>query len=462
MTPRALAGAFPRLGRTVIVVQALLAVVFAGSLLAQQDPRLPWEDDYVVEVTLSDASGLATEDRSRVTIAGVPAGRVEEVSYEDGRAVARLRLDEDTAGRLHRGTRATVQPRSALNDLVLDLTPGDLSAPALVDGDRVPASRATGATQLDQVLETLDTDTRAQLQLLLAGLHEGLGDERGGRVAAALRALDPVRASGGRVARTLAQRRVLLRRLVGGLDTLTSALARQADALQRAVGAGRRTVAVTGARDAELAAAVDRLPGTLADARAALGAIEELAGPLDPALERLRPVARALPGALAALREATPATRALLRELDVTATRTRTATRSLRRTLQRLRPAATQLDPPVRRLSPIVDAIDRNRDGIGLLGERFTGIFSTNDANGPVLRGLGFFETFDPVNFGFPAGLTGAARLRAGTQVVGALTKVCLRENAIACLVRYLVPGLPGAVRTIADPLGATARRDRP
>ncbi|MTD44373.1 MCE family protein [Conexibacter sp. W3-3-2] len=460
---RALAGPRPRLGRLAVVLQALVALALAAFLLAQQDPRMPWDDSYEVRVELRDASGLSTEDRNRVTIAGVPAGRVDEVRHdpERGVAVATLRLDGDTAGRLHAGTRATVQPRSALNDLVLDLTPGRLDAPALLDGDRIPVTRAAGATQLDQVLETLDADTRSQLQLLLAGLDEGLGDARGGRVAAALRQLDPVRVSGGRVARTLAERRVLLRRLVGGLDTLTGALAARADALERAVGAGRRTVAVSAARDAEIAAAVDRLPGTLADVRAALDGIQRLAEPLDPALVRLRPVARALPGALDALRDSTPATRALLGELRRTARQTRTASRTLRVTLQRLGPAATALEPAVRDAAPTVAAIDRNRDGIGLLGERFTGIFSTNDVNGPILRGLGFFETFNPANFGFSA-TTPAARLRAGTQVVAALTKVCAEQNPLACLVRYLVPGLPGAVRTAADPLGALPRKDRP
>lgn len=455
---RALAGAFPRFGRAAVALQIALALVLAGYLLLQQDPRLPWQDDYVVELELADASGLTTEDRSRVTIAGVPAGRVGDVRYERGRAVARLRLDEDTRGRLHAGTRATVQPRSALADLVVDLTPGDLRAPALDDGDRIPAARAAGAVQLDRVLETLDTDTRAQLQLLLAGLDEALADTRGGRLAAALRALDPVRVSGGAVTRTLAERRVLLARLVGGLDTLTTALADRAVALERAVGTGRRTVQVTAARRAELAAAMDELPGALADVRRALTGVQRLAGPLDPALARLRPVARELPGALDGLREATPAARALLEELDTTATRSRAAVRSLRRTLERLGPAAAALDGPVRRTPSIVAAVDRNRDGIGLLGERFSGIFSTNDANGPILRGLGFFETFDPRNFGLPAGATAAQRTRAAGQVVRALTRVCLRENAIACLVRYLVPGLPGSVRTAADPLGSSAR----
>ena len=102
--------------------------------------------------------------------------------------------------------------------------------------------------------------------------------------------------------------------------------------------------------------------------------------------------------------------------------------------------------------SPIVAAIDKNKDGIGLLGERFSGVFSTNDANGIILRGLGFFEKLNPANLGAP-GASGAELRSLQRKSVRALLKAC-KDNALACLARYLIPGLPGAVRTAADPLG--------
>ncbi|MCW3013572.1 MAG: hypothetical protein JWO02_664, partial [Solirubrobacterales bacterium] len=122
----------------------------------------------------------------------------------------------------------------------------------------------------------------------------------------------------------------------------------------------------------------------------------------------------------------------------------------LRSTLRRLGPTAEQLKTPVAQLQPIVKAIDDRKDGIGLLGERFSGVLSTNDANGAILRGLGFFEAFNPANFG-AAGATGARLARVKTDVVRALVATCRQDNPVACLVRYLVPGLPGAVRSIAD-----------
>jgi phospholipid/cholesterol/gamma-HCH transport system substrate-binding protein len=435
-------------GRALIVVQAALALIFGAWVLAQQHPRLPWDESYDVRLELADASGLAKASRAQVTVAGVAAGKVEDVRYDarSGRAIARLRLDGGTRGKLHAGTRATIQPRSALEDLVVDLTPGDRRRPALGNGARIAASAGRPAVGADKVLDVLDADTRAQVQLLVDGLDRAAGHDRGSALAAALRALDPASAAARRVTTQLARRRVLLVRLVGHLDVLFTALERRAVPLAQAIGAGRRTLAVTGSEGAALAQTVAELPSTLAAVRSALGGTRALAGPLEPALTRLRRVAAQLPGALDALRAAAPPARGLVAELQRTAGTAAPAVRALRGALRAAGPTARALQPSVARLRPIVSAIDAHKDGIGLLGDRFSGILSTSDVNGPILRGLGFFEAFNPANFGLPD-RSGADRARAAVRAVRALTHTCLHDNRLACLVRYLVPGLPGAVR---------------
>jgi phospholipid/cholesterol/gamma-HCH transport system substrate-binding protein len=444
----ALGGASPVLGRALIAGQAALALAFAAFLIAQQHPRLPWDRSYRVRVELADASGLTKASRALVTIAGVSAGKVEDVRYDarTGRAVARLRLDGDTRGKLHAGTHATVQPRSALQDLVLDLTPGDRAKPALTDGARIAEQDTTPAVTADKLLDVLDADTRAQVQLLVDGLNRAAGRDRGGAIAAALRRLDPASAAARRVTTELARRRALLVKLVGHLDVLMTALEHRAVPLAQALAEGRRTLDVTAAQDRALATAVRELPATLQAVRAALAGTRDLAGPLEPALTRLRRVATRLPGALDALRAAAPAGDRLVTELDRTARTTGPAVRSARQALETAAPTARALEPSAARLRPILGAIDAHKDGIGLLGDRFSGILSTSDANGPILRGLGFFEDFNPANFG-AAGATGAARLRVAAGVVRALTHTCLRDNELACVARYLVPGLPGGVR---------------
>jgi virulence factor Mce-like protein len=441
-------GPDPRLGRTLVVAQIAAALLFAGALLHAQDVRLPFtgEDTWEVRAVLSDAGGIPTGGRAPVLVSGVPSGRVEDVRVVDGRAVATLRLDEEARGRVRADARAVVEPRSALQDLTIDLRPGSRSAPALRAGATIPAARTRAAVPLDRVTEVLDADTRAQLSIVLGELAVA-GRLRPGALRSALDRLRPAVDAGARVTRSLDERRALLTRLVGSVDRLAAATSARDDELARVLRSGRRTLRVTGRRAVQLDAAVGDLPATLAAVQGALRRTQALARPLDPALVRLLPTARALPGTLSALRRATPAIRGLLTDVRGLGEDGRAPARRLRRVLGQARPLARGLRDPVTRLDPIVRAIDEHKDGVGRLGERFSGVLSTNDANGPILRGLGFFEPFDPVNMGFGANLSGAALQRAKAQTVTTLTRVCLRENALACLVRYLVPGLPGSVR---------------
>jgi phospholipid/cholesterol/gamma-HCH transport system substrate-binding protein len=445
------AGPAPRLGRTMILVQAVAAIAFLGALLHAEGVRVPFTGagGWTLQATFADASGLRDGLRAPVLVSGVPSGRVQDVRLQDGRAVVTLRLDDDARGKVRADAIATVEPRSALEDLTVDLTPGSRSAPAARDGGTIPTARTRGTITLDRVTAVLDADTRSQLSLLLDQLAVGLR-QRPGALRDALTALAPAADSARRVTAALSERRARLASLVRSLDRLGTAAAANADDLRTAVTAGRTTLRVTAGRREALAATVRALPGALDAVDGALQRTQALAVPLDPALRRLRPAVRALPSALTALRGATPATRALLTDVDALARRGGRSVAHLRTTLRRLGPTAAQLRTPVTQLQPIVKAIDDRKDGIGLLGERFSGVLSTNDANGAILRGLGFFEAFNPANFGV-AGATGAKLATVKTDVVRALVETCRQDNAIACLVRYLIPGLPGAVRSLAD-----------
>lgn len=440
-------GPVPRLGRTAIVLQAAAALAFAGALLRAEDVRLPFtgSGDWHVTAAFADAGGLQSGQRAPVLVAGVPSGRVERVELHDGVAVATLRLDAAARDVLHADARARIEPRSALQDLTVDLEPGSESAPALADGGHIGTARTEPAIALDRVAAIMDADTRAQVSVLLGALAGGLRG-RGGDVQAAaaqLRvAVDPAR----QVVSALARRRVLLTRLVEATARVGRVAGDRAGALAAALRDGRRTLAVTAGRERDLSRTVGGLPGTLDTLNTALTETQALGRTLDPALTRLRPAARAVPRALAAFETAAPAARSLLAELDGLVTADGATIRAAARLTKELAPAARDLTDPLRKAAPVVAAVDARRDGIALLGETFSGVLSTNDANGPVVRGLGTFEPFDPANVGEP-GASPARSARLATLAARALTRTCLKGATVACLVRYLVPGLPGAVR---------------
>lgn len=431
-------------GRLIILLQAIVALALVAYLLRGDGVRVPLlSDTETIEVAFADAGGLNDEDGHPVTIAGVRVGEVRDVRYADRRAVATLRVEPGTRRRLHHDARALVVPRSALQDNTVELVPGEADGP-LGDDQRITVDHRAAPVGLDQVVSTLDADTRAQLQILLGELDTSL-EGAATPLRRALRALGPAMDTTSRVAAALGDRRRLLARLVSELDQVFGTLAMRRAALRTVLSDGARTVAVTGARERELTATIRALPGALAAVDDALARTSALADPLVPALEELRPAARRLPDALRAARDLAPSARGLLADLGPVARTGRAPARSLRRALSALRPASVMLRPSVRRLTPILRDIDTNKAGIGLLGERFSGVFSTSDANGPILRGLGFFEAFDPAGFGEP-GASGARLRTLKLDAVRALTKAC-STNAIACLVRWLVPGLPDVRR---------------
>jgi len=454
---RTAGGVLPPFARTLLALLLAVGVALVAWVLAINDAWPLDGDGYEVTAVFDDAGGLRASDESTVTVAGVEAGRVVGIRHEGGRALVRLRLDASTAGKVHEGARITVRPRSQLGDLLVELTPGPRGGRPLRDGDRIATGRTAATVPLSRVVATLDADTRSHLQLLIGELDRGAGGDAGGRrLAAALRSTEPLVASADAVLTTLDRRRELLRRLVGHLDRLFTAIGRRGAELRDAIAAARATLDVTARRADALRATVRALPGTLADTRRAVDGFHALGRELDPALEQLRPTARELPATLRAVRAALPSIDGTLGDLRRTVATSGPAAAAARTTADLLASTAPALRGSVAHVGPSVAAIDRNRDGIGLLGERFSGIFSTADANGTILRGLGFFETFDPANFGF-GNVTGAARQRAAGEVVAASAKAC-RENAFACLVPFLVPGL----RDTAVGLGTTARHGSP
>ena len=83
-----------------------------------------------------------------------------------------------------------LRPRTGLQDMTIEIDPGTSGEP-LEEGATIPLAQTEPNVQPDQILASLDGDTRAYLQLLLQGGGEGLGG-RGKELSAALRRFEPL------------------------------------------------------------------------------------------------------------------------------------------------------------------------------------------------------------------------------------------------------------------------------
>jgi phospholipid/cholesterol/gamma-HCH transport system substrate-binding protein len=455
---RTAGGTLPPLGRSLLVGLVVVGLLLVGVVLSvnKVGPFAP--SSYRVDATFRDAGGLKPKGGALVTIAGVDAGHVDGITHRDGRAIVRLKLDDDTRGKIRQGATATVRPRSQLGDLVVELTPGPRTGRPLKDGDQLGTNATSASVPFSRVASTFDTDTRTWLQMLIGELDTGVGgDRRGRQLQAAMRSLAPLTTSASSVTRKLADRRRTLTRLVRDLDVLSTATGRRGTELRKAIVAARQVLSVTGEHREAVAASVRALPSTLASVRGALGSVTTLGDHLDPALTALTPLTEELPDTLRTAREQLPDADRLLAEAGTTARTSTAPANALADTTRAAQTAIPALRSPLRRGGSFIASVNKNKDGIGLLGERFSGIFSTADTNGTLLRGLGFFEPFDPKNFGFGGSPTD--RAKAATLVVRATVEAC-RTNAFACLLPFTVPGLQNATKALLkDPAELTALR---
>lgn len=434
------------LGRLTIALQVVAALAFLGYTLTKKSIRLPGSSaPYEVEVEFVDAKGLDRVDEPGAAVAGAIVGRVTGTRYEGGRAIATLTMEPDVRGKLFADATAELRPASAIQNLIVNVDPGNPRAGPLPDGELIPAGRTTAFVAIDELTSVLDTDTRAYIQILVAELERGLRG-RGGDLRRALAELAEVTDDATPISRALATRRELLARLVGELDTVTSTLADRSIELGNAVAAGSDTLAVTAGRERELAEATRLLGPTLERADGSLAAGADLAEILVPALDRIAPEAGGLGEASVKLRELLPRAAELVALFDELTREGAEPAALLLQGTHGLPAKVNRLIPTARDLLALARIMDRYRNGAAQLADTLSGANSVNDTGGTYGQ-VDVLELEDPKpeNLGMAPS---AARGRNGEpsplerKLALALERTC-DENPVACILRFKVPGLP-------------------
>ena len=106
-------------------------------------------------------------------IAGVEVGKVKSVEGMEGSNGAVLVMElNDAALPLHEDATAKIRPRIFLEgNFFVDLKPGTPGAPVLDSGDTIKITQTATPVQLDEVLTSLQSDSREDLKALLDGLQ---------------------------------------------------------------------------------------------------------------------------------------------------------------------------------------------------------------------------------------------------------------------------------------------------
>jgi ABC-type transporter Mla subunit MlaD len=285
----------------VLALTTLLLFAYFGFTKAN-----PFANPYELHAMFRDVENLKV--RSPVRIAGVDVGKVTKVEPKDGGGAAEVTMElREDALPLREDARLQIRSRIFLEgNFFVDIQPGSPSTDELADGSTVPITQTASTVTLPDILDTLDSDVRSDLQTFL---HEyGTVALRGGGAKAFNRAapyFEPAYRYGA-----LTNDALLgiepdrdIQRLLRGQQRTFAALGENPGALKELVTDLNTTAGAIASEDAALEAAVPALRDTLREGSPALAALND-------ALPTLRVFSReALPGvrsSVPALTAATP------------------------------------------------------------------------------------------------------------------------------------------------------------
>jgi phospholipid/cholesterol/gamma-HCH transport system substrate-binding protein len=282
---------------------ALLTLIVVGTacgffiLLNQRLPS-PFQSHYSVNAAFRSATAVVAGLGEPVNVAGVRVGQITGTELHDGQAIVHMSIDPSKLPQLYRGAHAALVPNTPLKDMQVDIFPGRPGAGALPDGTTIPAGQTLIPIDSDELLASLDTDTRTWL----AGLLTSLGQATAGRgqdIRNLLQALGPTSAQLRQLGDLLAARRRQISQLVHNFGALTQAASTKDGQLRTLVQAGDQTIRAFSVQDAALRQSISKLPGTLQSARTTLADVVPFANALGPTATALEPTARKLPSTFA-------------------------------------------------------------------------------------------------------------------------------------------------------------------
>jgi len=298
-----------RFGAVVIIV--LLIVIYFGFTKA-----IPFKHGFRMNAVFNSA--LNIHSKSPVRIAGVNVGKVTGIKREGNTGVVTMEI-ESRGLPIHEDATLKIRPRTFLEgNWFVELQPGSPSAPTISSGHTIPVTQTADPVQLDQVLNALNTDTRANLQTFLieygAALTakptpaENAEQEAELHGLTAAQALNqsyhrgPAALKGSAIVNQALAGSATndISKLVSSINKVTSALNVHEQELGELVVNFNTFFASFAAQSTSLSLAVAELPGALTSATRGLAALDASFGPTQQFAHDILPGVRQTPETVAA------------------------------------------------------------------------------------------------------------------------------------------------------------------
>jgi len=385
---------------------AVIAVAVAAYILGHQPAFTFGQSYYTVNAPFSSAAAVTSGQGQAVTIAGVRVGQIGGVSLDHGQAIVKMNIFKQYQP-IYRNATVLLRPRTPLKDMYLSLDPGTPSAGAVPNGGQLASGSTSPDINLDQILSSLDADTRSYLLLLLSGGAQAFQDPGTtsslpspaaiGAFQGVFKRFAPLNRDTVAFSRLLSRRSRNIRRAIHNFGLVATSLGSVNQQLASLIRASNTNFSAFASQAANLQSALSLLPGTLQVTTQTLGKVQGFANASGQALGQLVPFAHALgPGLVAAqplLRQTTPVIKNQLKPFSQAVTPL----------AQILEPASASLAKATPELVSSVGVINALFNTLafqpssGAQGYLFWGswlshiaasLTAQQDAQGPIVRGL--------------------------------------------------------------------------
>jgi phospholipid/cholesterol/gamma-HCH transport system substrate-binding protein len=394
-----------------LVVVALAVVIY---ILEHQPAFTLDKSYYTVKAQFASGAAVTAGQGQTVDIAGVEVGQVGAVHLENGQAVVTMNIFKKYAP-IYRDATVLLRPRTPLKDMYLSLDPGTKEAGTIPNDGTLPVANTSPDINVEQILSSLDVDTRNYLLLLLSGGSQAFQDPGAKGTAPSADAVSDLRGTFKRFAplnrdtqtftKLLATRRRNISRSIHNLQLVTNQLGGVNSQLTSLIRASNANFSAISSQDANLQQALTLLPGTLVQTNKTLGKVQTFSDASAKTLTALVPFAQAFGPALQASRPLFKQTTPVLRDQLIPFTTTvQPLAKILRPASADLKTATPHLVKSFGVLNSLFNTLayqPRGQQGYLFWGSWLSHIAdslsSTQDAHGPIIRGL-FMATCGGLN----------------------------------------------------------------
>ncbi len=372
----------PSIGRILIAVGFTLScfglILFLWIAFGGPIPLKP--ESYRVTAYFPEATQLAIE--SDVRIGGVSVGKVKEIKLAppdervNGKDTTEAVIEiEPEFAPISEDAEAILRQKTLLGETYVELTsgtePGQKAAPvalgaaanvsdadsedveSIPEGGTLGVSQTEEATQIDEIFNALDEETRTAFQRWQANAATAI-DGRGIDLNDSFGNLGPFITDASEIIDVLGRQKEALKGLVRDTGKTFEALTARDQELAGVITGSDNTFDALASQDQALAQIFQILPTFQRESRLTLERLDDFQVNTRPLVHDLLPVARDLSPTLQSVRELSPHLRSLFIDLDELERVSVTGLPALRKFLTGLAPVLNSLDPFLANLNPVI------------------------------------------------------------------------------------------------------------